>query len=155
MQAWKYAISEDGEKALIELEIPNNAHRIMWTDRGRSSYAIVKSIRLYSPISREFTHDIRKALSAYDQKFVYEVGKQVYADSFDSDLINMGSHGIHFYVTRAIALAGLYGDDWYSYRVQAFNRKLEKTRAKEKTQFMKDLCNSLRESFGEADGSTS
>ena len=128
MQAWKYAISEDGEKVLVELEIPNNAHRIMWTDRGRASYVIVKSIRCYSPISHEFTHDIEKAYSAFDQTFVYEVGKRVYADSFDSDLINMCSHGIHFYKTRNIALACLYADDWYSHRVLAFKRKLEKAR---------------------------
>ena len=128
MQAWKYAISEDGEKVLIELEIPNNAHRIIWAGQGRASYAIVKSIRCYSPVSHEFTHDIEKAYSAFDQTFVYEVGKQVYADSFDSDPINMCSHGIHFYITRYIALACLYADDWYSYRVRAFNRKLEKAR---------------------------
>lgn len=75
---------------LVKLLIPEDAKRSSATSRKcRASKAIVLEI-----IGAE------KAISAHDNAFVYEVGKEVFPDSFDKDRWNECSHGIHFFLTK-------------------------------------------------------
>ena len=124
MQAWKYAISERGEKALIKLEIPDDAERIVFTTIGRASKAIVKNIVIYSKSTNSFTKEIKKAFSAYNHEFVYELGKAVTPDIFDNDANVVCTHGIHFYKYKDIAFHGMANDHWYSNSLYDFNKKL-------------------------------
>jgi uncharacterized protein YjbI with pentapeptide repeats len=75
---------------LVKLLIPEDAKRSSATSRKcRASKAIVLEV-----IGAE------KGFSTNDGKFVYEVGKEVFSDSFDEDRWNACSHGIHFFITR-------------------------------------------------------
>jgi uncharacterized protein YjbI with pentapeptide repeats len=75
---------------LVKLLIPEDAKRSSATSRKcRASKAIVLEV-----IGAE------KGVSKIDKSFVYEVGKEVVADSFDDDRWNECSHGIHFFITR-------------------------------------------------------
>lgn len=124
MQAWKYAISEEGKEALIELEIPDDAERFIFNTFGRASSAIVKSIVMYSKGTNSFTRKIKKAYSAYDHEFVYESGKTVTPDIFDINPDFIFSHGIHFFTDKDIALFRLWRDMWYRNSLYRFNKKL-------------------------------
>lgn len=124
MQAWKYAISEDGEKALIELDIPDDAERIMFFNIGRASNAIVENIYICSEFTNSFTKEIKKAYSAYDHRFVYEFGKTVTPDSFDNDANAVCTHGIHFFKHQDIALYEMANDLWYTNSLYYFNKEL-------------------------------
>ena len=84
--AWKKCENN----VIVKLLIPEDAKRSSSTSRKcRASKAIVLEV-----IGAE------KGVSQNDASFVYEVGKEVVADSFDDDRWNECSHGIHFFITR-------------------------------------------------------
>ena len=75
---------------IVKLLIPEDAKRSSATTRKcRASKAIVIEV-----IGAE------KAVSIYDGTFVYEVGKEIFPDTFDDNRWNECSHGIHFFITR-------------------------------------------------------
>ena len=75
---------------LVKLFIPEDAKRSSATSRKcRASKAVVLEVI-----------GANEGLSHRDTDFVYEVGKEVVADSFDDDRWNECSHGIHFFITR-------------------------------------------------------
>ena len=75
---------------IVKLLIPADAKRSSATTRKcRASKAIVIDV-----IGAE------KGISQADQRFSYEVGKEVVPDSFDENRWNECSHGIHFFITR-------------------------------------------------------
>ena len=84
--AWKKCENN----VIVKLLIPEDAKRSSATSRKcRASKAIVLEV-----IGAE------KGVSHNDASFVYEVGKEVVADSFDDDRWNECSHGIHFFISR-------------------------------------------------------
>ena len=84
--AWKKCKNN----VIVKLLVPADAKRSSATSRKcRASKAIVLEV-----IGAE------KGVSQNDASFVYEVGKEVVADSFDDDRWNECSHGIHFFITR-------------------------------------------------------
>ena len=87
--AWKKCRND----VIVKLLIPEDAKRSSATSRKcRASKAVVLEV-----IGAE------KGISKNDETFVYEVGKEVFPDSFDDDRWNECSHGIHFFITRAEA----------------------------------------------------
>ena len=78
------------DNVLVKLFIPEDAKRSSATSRKcRASKAVVLEVI-----------GANEGLSQHDTDFVYEVGKEVVADSFDDDRWNKCSHGIHFFITR-------------------------------------------------------
>lgn len=85
---------------IVKLQIPVDAKRSSATTRKcRCDKAIVISITDKLGV-REF----QKAVSGYDDNFIYEVGKTVVVDDFDEDRWNECSTGIHFFITRNEAI---------------------------------------------------
>lgn len=85
---------------IVKLQIPADAKRSSATTRKcRCNKAIVISITDKLGV-REF----QKAVSAYDDNFIYEVGKTVVVDDFDENRWNECSTGIHFFITRNEAI---------------------------------------------------
>ena len=81
---------------IVELEISTEAKRSSATSRKcRCSKAKVLSITDFSG-----TAEFRKAVSIYDNNFIYEVGKTVIVDDYDDNRWNECSTGIHFFITR-------------------------------------------------------
>lgn len=75
---------------VLKLLIPENARRVNTTKRNcRASFVEVLDI-----IGDD------KGISLYDEKVIYERGKIIYDDWFDSDWRNEETHGIHFFLTR-------------------------------------------------------
>ena len=75
---------------LVKLLIPEDAKRSSATSRKcRASKAIVLEVI-----------GAKKGFSTNNVNFVYEVGKEVFSDSFDKDRWNECSHGIHFFITK-------------------------------------------------------
>ena len=75
---------------IVKLLIPEDAKRSSATSRKcRASKAVVLEV-----IGAD------EGLSHHDTDFVYKVGEEVVADSFDDDRWNECSHGIHFFITR-------------------------------------------------------
>lgn len=93
--AWKKA-----EGRLVKLLIPSDAKRSSATsNKCRSDKAVVLGI--YTLEGEETQETSVK--SGFDPTFVYTVGETVYPDSFDDDRFNECSHGIHFFIDRAVA----------------------------------------------------
>ena len=81
---------------IVELEISTEAKRSSATNRKcRCDKAKVLSITDFSG-----TAEFRKAVSIYDNNFIYEVGKTVIVDDYDDNRWNECSTGIHFFITR-------------------------------------------------------
>lgn len=171
MQAWKVGFSETGDIALIELDIPDDATRLLYgwdslscPTSGKCDFADVISITAMD--STDGAHKVEKAYSAYDFNFIYKVGARVYADRFVEDPFDECTPGIHYFHIKGAAAAFAW-IGWFRTKQHEFWAKLQSQsleeykkheeikRAEEKTQFMKELCDSLRESFGEDNGSTS
>lgn len=174
MQAWKVGFSETGDIALIELDIPDDATRLLYgpnnslTQSGKCDFADVISIT--SMDSTHKWHKVEKAYSAYDFNFIYKVGTRIYADCFTKDYLDECTPGIHYFHHREVAAAYAW-TGWFRIKQHAFwatlqsqsfeeykkhiDLRYQTLRAEEKTQFMKELCDSLRESFGEEDASAS
>jgi hypothetical protein len=84
--AWKKCENN----VIVKLLIPEDAKRSSATTRKcRASKAIVLEVI-----------GAKKGISQADQRFRYEVGKEVIPDSFDDNRWAECSHGIHFFLTR-------------------------------------------------------
>ncbi len=90
---------DTNKNAIAKLLIPKDANRItVDNDKCRSDKAYVLGI-----YDAERTYDV--ARSIYDIKTQYKVGEMVYADSFDDDINESCSHGIHFFLTEEEAMS--------------------------------------------------
>lgn len=127
MQAWKVGFSETGDIALIELEIPDDATRLLYgsnnlTQSGKCDFADVISI-----ISMDSTyrmHKVEKAYSAYDFKFIYKVGTRVYADRFVKDYLDECTSGIHYFPYKGAATAYAW-TGWFRHKQHMFWANLQ------------------------------
>ena len=94
---WKKV--KDGDYTyLVKLQIPEDAKRssAMGT-KCRCSKAVVLSVM---DVDNDYK-EVEKCVNvSYEQKTLYEVGKEVFPDSFDDDRWNECSHGIHFFINR-------------------------------------------------------
>ena len=107
MKAWKCATDEEGNLVVVELTVPDYPESVKlncWAEsRGRAPYAIVDKIY------RDGVFNIRPevtgpAVSLYNGRFTYCVGKKVVPDSFDPDPDTACSHGINFFESFTAAL---------------------------------------------------
>lgn len=88
---------------LIQLLIPADAKRSSATTNAcRCSKA--KVLAIYDPITLQ---RYSEAQSLVDAEFVYRTGHWVYPDAYTDDHFVASTHGIHFWMTRAEALAYL------------------------------------------------
>jgi hypothetical protein len=92
---WKKCI--DG---LVKLLIPSDAEKSCCTNsrKCRASKAKVLQILDFN------NNQISKAYSHHDSNFIYELGKIVIPDSFDSDFRKECSNGIHFFLIKQEAI---------------------------------------------------
>ena len=89
------------DNKIAKLEIPEHAKRSSATTRKcRASEANVLEIFDVNDCDEKFDY----GCSRHDAYFKYEVGKTVFADSFDEDRFNECSNGIHFLITLQEAI---------------------------------------------------
>lgn len=82
------------ETTVIKLLIPKEAKR--------TACLINRKCRAEKAIVREMPEgEIR---SFYNPEFIYELGKEVVADSYDDDIRTDCTHGIHFFLTKTEAM---------------------------------------------------
>ena len=82
---------------IVKLLIPEDALRSSATSyKCRASKAVVLEIQELDGTKS----DIISICSSYDNSFVYEVGKTVEVDDFDTNRFNGCSTGIHFFINR-------------------------------------------------------
>ena len=86
---------------IVVLEIPADARRSSATTlKCRCDKAKVLRIeKLDGSIS-----DLKSVFSSYDNNFIYTVGETVCVDDFDTDRWNECSRGIHFFLSRELAV---------------------------------------------------
>lgn len=88
---------------LATLEIPADAKRIYTiSTKCRAEYA--KVIKLELLLYNIECKEIDVAYSGYNEDVVYRKGKIVYPDSFDDDMLNEYSNGIHFFMDKNDAI---------------------------------------------------
>lgn len=88
---------------VVQLLIPAEARRTSATDSScRCEYAKVLTIK-----SIDFSQEYRDAVSYADQTFIYTVGELAVAENFNPDRWADSTGGIHFFMTRAEAIAYL------------------------------------------------
>jgi len=107
---WKVAKSLSGELRIIKLAIPADAEMIMAIDceffitRGkeRCNKAIVMDIQLCDKENEiSVIPEEKEAVSyIYQNALSYKIGTEIKPDSFDSNVDESCSHGIHFYQNR-------------------------------------------------------
>jgi len=86
---------------IVKLLIPEDALRSSATSyKCRASKALVLEIQELDGTKS----DIISICSSYDNSFVYEVGKTVEVDDFDTNRFNECSTGIHFFINREMAV---------------------------------------------------
>ena len=127
MQAWKVGFSETGDIALIELDIPDDATRLLYgsnslTQSGKCDFADVISIT--SMDSTHEWHKVEKAYSAYDFNFIYKVGSRVYADSFVENRFDECTPGIHYFHCKGAAAAYAW-TGWFRHKQHMFWANLQ------------------------------
>ena len=90
--AWKKAANN----CIVKIEIPENAKRICNTKNRKCRAEFVKTLEIFSNSGEKLTeiHGQR------DSTTIYIVGVITYSDSFDDNIFEDCSHGIHFFVTR-------------------------------------------------------
>ena len=128
MKAWKVGFSETGDIALIELDIPDDATRLLYgsdslTRSGKCDFADVISIT-----SMDSTYGVRKvekAYSAYDFNFIYKVGTRVYADRFVESRFDECTPGIHYFHYKGAATAYAW-TGWFRNKQHMFWANLQK-----------------------------
>ena len=82
---------------LVKLLIPADAKRHNATGRKcRAEFADVLEIIDMNDKLKKPT----QAISQHDDKVIYEVGKRMIPDKYDSDRFNECAGGIHFFITR-------------------------------------------------------
>ena len=87
--------------AIVKVKIPEDAKRT-WNILNRKCRAEFVDV---IEIEKE-GEKIRQVIGNYDNKTIYKVGKRTVADSFDDNVREDCSHGIHFFITREEA------EDW-------------------------------------------
>lgn len=80
---------------IVEMEIPADAKRLSGTGR-KCRCDKAKVLRIWNLDHTE--SDKNKAISKYDENFVYEVGKTVCVDDFEEDRWAECAPGIHFFI---------------------------------------------------------
>ena len=98
---WKKAETTGGYEVIVKLHIPSDAKRSSATTRKcRCDRAEVLEIYyLDGTVAEE-----RKCKSAFDENFIYEVGKTVEVTDFDENRWCECSQGIHFFISRQEAI---------------------------------------------------
>ena len=91
--AWKKC----SNSIVAKIQIPARAKRTCNFKNRKCRAEVVKTIGLYD-ISGKKLKD-KKVTGKHGRNTVYEVGKLTYADSFNDDLTNDCTNGIHFFVT--------------------------------------------------------
>ena len=129
MQAWKVGFSETGDIALIELDIPDDATRLLYgwdslsrLTSGKCDFADVISITAMD--STDGAHKVEKAYSAYDFNFIYKVGSRVYADRFVENRFDECTPGIHYFHYKGAATAYTW-TDWFRNKQHMFWANLQ------------------------------
>lgn len=91
------------EHVLATLEIPADAKRIYTiSTKCRAEYAKVIKLELLKN-NKEYK-EIDVACSGYNEDVVYRKGEMVYPDSFDDNMFNDCSNGIHFFMDKNEAI---------------------------------------------------
>nr|DAZ67080.1 MAG TPA: pentapeptide repeat protein [Caudoviricetes sp.] len=100
---WKKARTRDEKPVIVKLLIPSDAQRsnTMWR-KCRANKARV--LDLQDPDGNSLKPDI-VAYSVHDPEFTYRLGDTVEANGFDPDRWTACASGIHFFITRAEAVA--------------------------------------------------
>lgn len=97
---WKKCYLSD-KPYIVKLQIPASAKRVSGTtEKCRCNKA--KVLDIYDMDGTKV--NIPEVYSGFACAFKYEIGKMVYADSFDEDRWNECSHGIHFFVNKEDAI---------------------------------------------------
>jgi len=94
-------LEEEPVLAIAKLLIPADSRRIVFKEeKCRCEKATVLDI--YSIDKKNHYKAARSIM--YDKTFVYGLGAEVCADSFDEDVSTVCSHGIHFFLTEEEAI---------------------------------------------------
>lgn len=98
---WKKAEGNKGKEVIVKLRIPSDAKRSSATTRKcRCDKAKVLEIcYLDGTVAEE-----RKCHSAFDENFIYEVGKTVEVTDFSENRWSECAKGIHFFINRQEAI---------------------------------------------------
>lgn len=98
---WKKAKGNKGKEVIVKLRIPSDAKRSSATTRKcRCDKAKVLEIYyLDGTVAEE-----RKCHSAFDENFIYEVGKTVEVTDFSENRWSECAKGIHFFINRQEAI---------------------------------------------------
>ena len=95
------AFEEEPVLAIAKLLIPADSRRIVFKEeKCRCEKATVLDI--YSIDKKNHYKAARSIM--YDKTFLYDLGAEVCADSFDEDVSAVCSHGIHFFLTEEEAI---------------------------------------------------
>ena len=93
-----------GKNVIVKLRIPEDAKRSSGNDgtmKCRCDHAFVDSI--YELDGTDISDQKPIAVSFYDDNWTYEIGKEIFPDSFDDDRWKTCSNGIHFFMQRKLA----------------------------------------------------
>ncbi len=114
LQKWKHQIwiiPEEGsftawkkcqDNIIAKLQIPSKAKRTCNFRNRKCRAEYIKTLGLYDVDGNKLKG--KTAIGKHDNKTIYEVGKITKADSFDDDLTNDCTNGIHFFVTKQEAI---------------------------------------------------
>ena len=92
--AWKKA-----KGYLLKIVIPNDAKRTSCVVNRKCRAEFVKTIAIYD-LSGNMQKEGLEVQGIHDSNTVYQVGKITKADSFDPDISQDCTHGIHFFPTK-------------------------------------------------------
>ena len=120
MTAWKCGFMENGNIALIELDIPEDADRIEFCSHkgvttGRCSFADVLSIKEILDNGNEKDTQ-ESAVSAFNFNFKYTPRTRVFPDIYNKIGYIQCTNGIHYFKTAHDALAYSRTDYWFNCR---------------------------------------
>jgi len=97
--AYKKCMTDLGRSAIVVLEIPSSARRSSaFGKKCRADKAKVLEIREYDETRNALKGTLTRAVSIYDNHFVYEVGKTVAEANFERNRFKECAPGIHHYV---------------------------------------------------------
>lgn len=102
---YKKCLTEDlNRRAIVVLEIPSSARRSSaFGKKCRADMAKVLAIHQYGENRKALKGTLTRAVSCYEPRFVYEVGKTVVEANFDTNRFHECAPGIHHYVTLSDA----------------------------------------------------
>jgi hypothetical protein len=90
--AWKKAANN----CLVKIEIPAKAKRICNTINRKCRDSYVKTLEIIDSEGK----NINEVCGKKDSSIIYKVGRITKPDSFDKNIFEDCSHGIHFFVTK-------------------------------------------------------